>query len=102
MNRRAAVLAALSGALVALTVYAVTHRPTAGQEVAQVVADRMSPRPDAEALADERLTGDADDAGYRWAERRSLRDATDCPNLSTAFRAGCAAYVRDEAPSHDR
>lgn len=95
--RGAAILAVISGALIAAGTYAVTHRPTAGQEVAQVIASRMSPRPDAEALADERLTGDANDAGYRWAERRALSDATNCPNYSTDFRAGCAEYVADQA-----
>ena len=97
MDRRAAVLAAASGVLVALGAYAVTHRPTAGQEVAQVIADRMAPRPDAEALVDERLTGDAEEAGYRWAERRLLTDDTNCPNLSAPFRAGCVDYVHDQA-----
>jgi hypothetical protein len=95
MGRRAAVLAAVSGVLVALGAYTVAHRPTAGQEVAQVIADRMAPRPDAEALEDERLSGDVNEAGYRWAERRLLRDATDRPNFSIAFRAGCADYVED-------
>ena len=94
-RRRAAVLAAVSGALVALGTYAVMHHPTAGQEVAQVIADRMAPRPDAEALVDERLTGDANEAGYRWAERRLLTDDTNCPNFLPAFRAGCIAYVKD-------
>jgi hypothetical protein len=95
MDRRVAILAAASGALVALGAYAGMHRPTAGQEVAQIIAERMSPRPDAEALTDERLTSDANEAGYRWAERRLLTDATDCPNYSTNFRAGCAAYVAE-------
>ena len=81
----------------ALGAYAVMHRPTDGQEVAKVVAARVAPRPDAEALVDERLTGDANEAGYRWAERRLLTDATDCPNFSPAFRAGCIDYVNDQA-----
>ena len=97
MDRRAAVLAAVSGALVALGAYAVMHRSTSGQEVAQVIVDRMAPRPDAEALVDERLTGDANEAGYRWAERRLLTDDTNCPNFSPAFRAGCIDYVNDQA-----
>ena len=96
MDRRAAILAAVSGVLVALGAYAVTHRPTAGQEVAQVIADRMSPRPDAEALEDEQLTGDDNEAGYRWAERRLLTDDGNCPNFSAAFRAGCIDYVDDQ------
>ena len=98
MDRRAAVLAAVSGALVALGTYFVTHPPTAGQIVAQVVADRMTPASDAEALEDERLTGDANEAGYRWAERRLLTDDTNCPNFSPAFRKGCTDYVGDQVP----
>jgi hypothetical protein len=97
MDRRAAVLAAVSGALVAIGAYAVMHRSTSGREVAQIIADRMAPRPDAEALEDERLTGDANEAGYRWAERRLLTDDTNCPSLSAAFRAGCVEYVNDQA-----
>jgi hypothetical protein len=96
MDRRSAILAAVSGVLVAFGAYAVIHRSTAGNEVAQVIADRMAPCPDAEAVVDERLTGDANEAGYRWAERRLLTDDTDCPNFSPAFRAGCADYVTEQ------
>jgi hypothetical protein len=97
MDRQSAVLAAALGALTALGAYAVTDHLAAGQQVAQVIADRMTPRPDLEALEDERLTGDTNDAGYRWAERRALTDATDCPNFAPAFRAGCTNYVKDQA-----
>jgi hypothetical protein len=97
LDRRAAILAAISAAFVVAGAYASMHRPTAGHEVAQVVEQRIAPRPDTEALTDERLTADADDAGYRWAERRGLRDATDCPNYSADFRAGCAEYVADQS-----
>jgi len=70
-------------------------RSTPGQEAAQVIEERMAPLPDSEAVEDERLTRDANEAGYRWAERRLLSDATDCPNFSPAFHTGCADYVRD-------
>jgi hypothetical protein len=103
MDKRAAILAAISGAVVAVVAaHVVAHRPTVGQEVAQVIEGRMAPWPDAEAVEDERLTGDANEAGYRWAERRLLTDATDCPNLSTAFRAGCIEYVKDQNESSGR
>jgi hypothetical protein len=83
--------------MVAAGAYAVTRRSTVGQEVAHVIEGRVAPHPDAEAVEDERLTGDANDAGYRWAERRALSDETNCPNLSAGFRAGCIDYVRDQS-----
>jgi hypothetical protein len=97
MDKRAAGLATVSGALIALGAYAVAHRTTAGQQVARVIAERMAPQPDAEALEDEHLAADANEAGYRWAERRLLTDDTDCPNLSQDFRAGCIDYVKEES-----
>lgn len=54
--------------------------------------------PDPDAALDERLSGDATEAGYRWAERRGLDRIGACQGLTTAFRAGCEAYVRDQAP----
>lgn len=54
MDRRAAILAVISGALVALGAYAIMHRPTAGQEAAQAIEFGMvraqTPAPDAEAV----------------------------------------------------
>ena len=103
MDRRAAVFAAVSGVLVALGAYAVTHRAPAGQEVARAIEHGMlsvqASAPDPEALEDERLTGEANEAGYRWAERRGLDDAARCPVYSKAFREGCVAYVKDEGSS---
>jgi hypothetical protein len=52
---------------------------------------------DAEAAEDERLTGDADEAGYRWAERRSLDRPSGCDALSPSFRTGCLAFVYEQA-----
>jgi hypothetical protein len=100
VDRRAAALAALSGLLVAAGVSSISHQPTPGQRAAQAVeramAEAQPPLVDAEAVEDERLTGDANEAGYRWAERRALNDATDCPNYSAAFRTGCADYVAEQ------
>ena len=63
MDRRAAGLAAVSGVLIALGAYIVTHKPTAGQEAAQATERGMvraqSPPADTEAVEDERLAGDA-------------------------------------------
>ena len=77
----------------------VTHQPTPGQEAARAVLAGMdraqTPPPDAEALEDERLTGDANEAGYRWAERRALTNAAKCPNFAREFRAGCEEYARE-------
>jgi hypothetical protein len=77
----AAVLAAVSGLLVAASVYAFTHQPTSGQQAASAIergmAEARTPPADAEAAEDERLTGDANEAGYRWAERRGLKHAPD-------------------------
>ena len=100
MDGRAAVLATVSGALIALGTYAVTHRATAGQDAAQAIergmARAQTPPADAEAVEDERLTGDANEAGYRWAERRSLTMRVDCPHYSNAFSDGCESYIGDQ------
>jgi hypothetical protein len=97
---RAAGVAAVSGALIALGTYAVSHRPTLGQQDAQAIEQGMATTQptiaDAEALEDERLTGDANEAGYRWAERRSIDNPVRCPTYSKAFHEGCAAYVADQ------
>ena len=53
--------------------------------------------PDADAAGDEALTGNANEAGYRWAERRSLDRPGACDQLTAAFRAGCLAYVHEQA-----
>jgi hypothetical protein len=100
MDRRAAVLAVISGALVALGAYVVVHQPTAGQVAAQAIERGMAragtPAADREALEDELLTGDANEAGYRWAERRGLPMRADCPTYSKAFRDGCVTFIEDQ------
>lgn len=55
MDRRAAVLAARSGVLVAAGVYAATHRPTPGQEAAQAIQQGLGGTQTAEAPEDERF-----------------------------------------------
>lgn len=100
MDRRAAVLAAFSGLLAAAGVYAFTHQPLSGHQVASAIergmAEARAPPADAEAVEDERLTGDANEAGYRWAERRALTMTAECPAYSRAFRDGCESYVREQ------
>lgn len=91
-----AVLALLGGAL-GLVVLIQAERPTPGQLAAQAIESGMVPTPDPEAVQDEALTGSAREAGYRWAERLGLDNAYRCPDYSVDFKAGCAAYVADQA-----
>jgi hypothetical protein len=63
------------------------------------MARAQTPPSDAEAVEDERLTGDANEAGYRWAERRSLTMRADCPTCSKSFHDGCESFIEDQAGS---
>jgi len=96
----AAVLAILGGAL-GLVILIQAERPTPGQQAAHAVERAMTapqpPAADGDAVEDERLTGNANEAGYRWAERRGLDAAARCPAYSKGFRDGCAAYIKDQA-----
>jgi hypothetical protein len=59
--------------------------------------------PDAEAAEDQQLTHDANEAGYRWAERQGLEQPHPCFSLSEAYREGCLAYVAEaSAPAASR
>ena len=95
-----AALALLAGAL-SVAVLVEVARPKAGHEAAQAIeramASAQTPPADAEALEDERLTGDANEAGYRWAERRGLTTRADCPTYSKAFHDGCESFIEDQA-----
>jgi len=98
---RAALLifAALSiMALIFHDLYARRHGQAA-YDGAQAIAGgyEQSRVPDAEALADERLTGDESDAGYRWAESHGLDGVAECPDYTARFRAGCVDYVTEQA-----
>jgi hypothetical protein len=90
-----AVLALLGGAL-GFVALIQAERPTPGQMAAQAIERGMNPTPDPEALQDEALTGNAREAGYRWAERWDLDNADRCPDYSPDFKAGCVAFVSDE------
>jgi hypothetical protein len=74
--------------------------PSPGELAAGAIQQGMASArvPDADAAADDALSGSQDEAGYRWAERHGLDDAGACPTYTPAFRAGCAAYVKDQAP----
>ncbi len=75
-------------------------RANPARRYADAIAGRLRAPPalEADAALDERLSGDANEAGYRWAERRGLDQGGACRSLTAAFRAGCEAYVRDQAP----
>jgi hypothetical protein len=41
-------------------------------------------------------------AGYRWAEKHSIDDESDCPEgNSQSFHEGCIAYTRDSSRGAD-
>jgi len=40
-------------------------------------------------------------AGYDWAERNGISDATDCDGNSQSFNEGCQAYVEEQQPAPD-
>lgn len=42
-------------------------------------------------------------AGYRWAERKGITDASECPlrGGATSFYEGCLAYTEDPARGAD-
>jgi hypothetical protein len=88
----AAAMAAL-GADLAMRLESPGHRAARAVDAGYRHADMAA---NAEAAEDERLTRDADDAGYRWAERRSLDRAAGCAGLTPPFRAGCLAYVHEQ------
>jgi hypothetical protein len=93
------VLGLLLGALAAAYVVQ-DRRPSPGERAAAAIQQGMASAqvPDADEAADDVLSGSQDEAGYRWAERHGLDDAGACPSYTPAFRAGCAAYVKDQAP----
>jgi hypothetical protein len=93
----AAILATL-GTVFAMAAGIQALRPTSGEEVAQAIQrgiDRAA-TPDPDALADEALTHDANEAGYHWAQEHGLDRIGGCPAYSRAFQAGCEAYVKEQ------
>ena len=96
---RLLIIATALGAMLAVGFDLAARIQTPGYRAARAIQagyGRTAP-PDADAAADGALTGDANDAGYRWAERRSLDRIGACDQLTSAFRAGCLAYVREQA-----
>jgi hypothetical protein len=51
---------------------------------------------DREGAEGDSLAPDADEAGYRWAEREGLTQPSDCPSFPAAFRDGCEAYAKEQ------
>jgi len=92
----AAVVGALLGvaALVVLQPDPVSRR---GQDYAAAIVRGMREAP---ALppddGDENLTRRANEAGYRWAERRDLTDPAACNAWQADFQNGCLAWVREQ------
>jgi hypothetical protein len=48
-------------------------------------------------------TGDCSghDAGYKWAEEKSIEDPDDCGGNSDSFIEGCRAYAEDSVSDYD-
>jgi hypothetical protein len=72
---------------------------TQGHRVAVQIAKGITRAadPDGDLVSDEKLTRDANEAGYRWAERRSASRPEACQGLTAEFRNGCLEYVREQA-----
>jgi hypothetical protein len=77
----------------------VTRLQTPGHRIAAHIADGFarSLDPDGDLISDEKLTHDAAEAGYRWAESRSADRPEACQALITEFRKGCLDYVSEQA-----
>lgn len=41
------------------------------------------------------------EAGFDWAERKSIDDVDDCGGNSESFIEGCHAYVEENKPAED-
>ena len=95
-STRLLIISAALGGMLALGLDLVRHAHPPGYSaaVAVMAGYGRTPPADAETAADEALTGSENEAGYRWAERRSLDRASDCPATGVEFRQGCASYVR--------
>lgn len=75
------------------------HRREPGYAAAAAIeaGERRAQFADADAVEDQTLTGSDNEAGYLWAERRSLDRPGACPDFTPAFRRGCEAYVREQS-----
>jgi hypothetical protein len=60
------------------------------------VQEARAPVEDRDAAEDEALSHDANEAGYRWAERHGVDRVEACPAYSKAFLEGCAAYAGEQ------
>ena len=98
-STRLIIISAALGLMLAVGLDLATRLQTPGYRAARAIQAgyARAAQPDADAAADEALTGSANEAGYRWAERHALDQPGACDQLTAAFRAGCLAYVHDEA-----
>jgi hypothetical protein len=97
INRRAAFWAALSGAAIGVLGYLLAQPDSPAGAYARAahagyVRSRVLTPADAE---DDVIDHDANEAGYRWAERQGLDDVADCPDGPPAYREGCLDWVRE-------
>lgn len=100
MDQRAAMLAAISGLVIGVAgAYAIrADQPAKYASAIQRGADRARDDDgDRVAAENDLLVRDANDAGYRWAERRALTNVGDCPTYPAAFRDGCEAYANEQS-----
>ena len=100
LGRRLLIIAVGILAMTALGVDMAVRSRAPGRQIAKAITTgyQRARIPDAEAAEDEALTNSAEDAGYRWAERRGVDQAGECPSYSAAFHRGCAAFIQDQAP----
>ena len=98
------IAAVVAGVVAATSLALVGTRPwlAAGRVYADAIergkqAERHPPI-DPEAVEDETVFHDANEAGYRWAEQRGLVDPGLCPAYTTAFQAGCIDWTKEARP----
>lgn len=99
-KRARLVIAALSlAALGAIGADLASRRLSPGHRMAVQIAQGfvLPADPDGDLTSDEKLTRDANEAGYRWAERRSADRPEACQPLTADFRKGCLDYVKERA-----
>jgi len=99
IRTRLVITAAALAVMGAIAVDLAARLQSPGHRVAVQIAKGFTHAadPDEDLILDEKLTRDANEAGYRWAERRSLDRLEPCQAGTAAFRQGCESYVREQA-----
>jgi hypothetical protein len=100
---RLIIISAALGAMAVLGADLIARVQSPGHQAAAVLTSSYlrARTPDSEAAEDEALTNSAEDAGYRWAERRNLDQAGECPAWSPDFHRGCIDYVGEQQTRDD-